>query len=73
MTTVNMRIRLRRDTARNWFVYNPVLLEGEAGFETDTNRLKIGLGGGVAWRDLPYLTSGGGSENGLPSGGSANQ
>jgi len=37
-------IQLRRDTASKWSEIDPVLLEGEVGFETDTNRLKIGDG-----------------------------
>ena len=38
------RIQIRRDTAANWTANNPVLAEGEFGFETDTNVLKIGDG-----------------------------
>lgn len=38
------RFQFRRDTAANWALTNPVLAAGEAGFETDTGRLKIGDG-----------------------------
>jgi predicted DsbA family dithiol-disulfide isomerase len=32
-----------------WTSNNPVLFEGEAGYETDTGKFKIGVGGNVAW------------------------
>jgi len=47
------RIRLRRDTAANWTAANPVLLNGEAGIETDTRRCKVG-DGSTAWSGLGY-------------------
>lgn len=47
------RIRLRRDTAANWMAANPVLLLAEAGWETDTGKLKIG-DGSTAWNSLTY-------------------
>jgi len=47
-------IRLKRGTSSSWRRVNPVLLEGEPGFEKDTNKLKIG-NGDAAWNDLPYL------------------
>lgn len=31
-------IQLRRDTAANWTNANPVLADGELGFETDTKK-----------------------------------
>ena len=48
------RIQLRRDTSANWASANPILLEGEPGYETDTKLRKIG-DGVSAWNDLPYL------------------
>lgn len=48
------RIRLRRDTAANWTSANPVLLNGEVGFETDTRKLKLG-DGTTAWNALLYV------------------
>lgn len=48
------RIRLRRDTAANWTAANPVLLNGEVGFETDTRKLKLG-DGTTAWNTLLYV------------------
>lgn len=46
-------IKLRRGTAAEWADVNPVLAEGEPGFETDTRLLKIG-DGETAWADLDY-------------------
>lgn len=47
------RMQFRRDTAANWTAYNPILLEGELGFELDTDQYK--LGDGIHnWNDLPY-------------------
>ena len=46
-------IKLRRDTAANWTSTNPVLAAGEAGFESDTKKLKIG-DGTTAWSSLTY-------------------
>jgi hypothetical protein len=51
------RILLRRDTLINWNYNEPVLLSGEAGFVTDTGRLKIG-DGQSNWSALPYLNVG---------------
>ena len=48
------RIQLRRDTAARWAEINPVLLEGEVGYETDTKLRKIG-DGVKRWNELGYL------------------
>jgi hypothetical protein len=56
MATTRQRIRFRRDTASNWAAANPVLLSGEAGYETDTGTFKIGNGVG-AWNALPAASS----------------
>ena len=53
-TTLNTRIVLRNDTAANWTSANPTLLLGEAGYETDTQKLKFG-DGTTAWKELPYF------------------
>ena len=45
-----VRIQLRRDTAANWFNANPILLSGELGIETDTNKFKVG--NGTAWNSI---------------------
>ena len=50
----NDLIQIRRDTAANWNSENPTLAPGEIGFETDTNKLKIG-NGSSAWTSLLYM------------------
>ncbi len=51
------QILLRNDIAANWSTNNPVLGTGEAGYETDTGRLKFG-DGATAWNSLAYFTAG---------------
>lgn len=50
-------INLRRDTEANWNRLNPVLSEGEPGFELDTGRLKVG-DGHFRWNTLEYFYPG---------------
>jgi hypothetical protein len=60
------KIQFRRDTASNWTSANPTLSSGEFGFESDTNRFKIG-DGSTAWSSLGYLdgmSTGGGTFTG---------
>ena len=52
--TLNALQKQRRDTASNWTSNNTVLLAGEFGYETDTEKLKIG-DGSTAWQSLDYL------------------
>ena len=47
-------VRLKRGTAEAWSRVNPILLDGEPGYERDTNRIKVG-NGSTAWNDLPYI------------------
>jgi len=47
------RVQIRRDTTLNWTTNDPILLDGEFGYETDTGRYKIGNGVDV-WSDLIY-------------------
>lgn len=47
------RIQLRRGTASQWTTANPTLTAGEAGFETDSGRIKFG-DGTTAWTALAY-------------------
>lgn len=47
-------IQQRRDPAAIWAATNPVLYEGEVGWESDNKRGKLG-DGVTAWNDLPYL------------------
>ena len=53
MATLNTKIVLRNDIAKNWELHNPLLLAGETGVETDTGYFKIG-DGEHNWNDLPY-------------------
>ena len=50
-----VRIQVRRDTASDWSANNPVLAEGEIGFELDTARIKVG-DGVRNWLNLPYTS-----------------
>lgn len=50
------RIQLRRDLSSKWTEINPILMEGEVGFETDTKLRKIG-DGITAWNNLDYLAA----------------
>lgn len=45
-------IFVRRGTAASWTSGNPTLATGEFGLETDTKRLKLGVGS--AWNSTPY-------------------
>lgn len=56
-------IRLRRGTAASWISLDPVLASGEAGFETDTGKLKIG-NGVDEWTALSYIAGEGGGGSG---------
>ena len=49
-------IKLRRDTGANWASVNPVLANGEPGYNTTTNQIKMG-DGTTAWSSLPYLSA----------------
>jgi len=60
-------IQLRRDTSANWGTANPTLLKGEPGFESDTNKLKIG-DGSTAWNALPYIVPTAAPVASVPSG-----
>ena len=53
MTQID-NIQVRRNTAAAAYSSNPTLNAGEVGFETDTNRVKIG-DGSTAWNDLKYI------------------
>lgn len=51
--TQYVRIQLRQDTTENWNSANPILLEGEMGYNTDTKQFKIGNGIN-SWNTLDY-------------------
>ena len=48
------RIQIRRDTSADWTSTNPTLSEGELGYETNTDKFKIG-DGATAWNSLGYV------------------
>ena len=50
----NALIEVRRDTAANWTSANPILANGEPGYETDTKKLNYG-DGSTAWASLAYF------------------
>ena len=47
--------KFRRGTAQEWSIQNPILAQGEPGYETDTGLLKVGNGTSM-WRSLGYFT-----------------
>ena len=53
-TTIRVQMAQRSDTAANWTSANPILLAGELGHESDTDKLKIG-DGITNWNGLTYL------------------
>ena len=48
------RIQIRRDTSADWSSTNPTLSSGELGYETNTDKFKIG-DGVTAWNSLGYV------------------
>jgi len=49
-------LELKRGTAAEWISRNPILAQGELGFESDTGKLKIG-DGITAWISLAYVSA----------------
>jgi hypothetical protein len=56
------RMQQRRGTASQWTSANPVLNAGEMGWESDTNKFKIGDGTNH-WADLDYFIDGNSTAN----------
>lgn len=52
-----IQIQLRRGLASEWTSANPILADGEVGYEKDTRKEKVG-DGVTAWTSLPYKISG---------------
>jgi Major tropism determinant N-terminal domain len=50
---MGQRIKQRRDTAANWNTTNPVLADGELGYDKTSKQYKTG-DGTTAWNSLPY-------------------
>ena len=61
------QIQLRRDTTSNWATIDPILAQGEPGYEIDTGKIKYG-DGVTPWSALPYFSSGGSGGNTTPGG-----
>ena len=59
---ISARVTVRKGTKVQWSLTNPVLLEGEMAWESDTRMLKVG-DGTSAWNQLPFYESGGGGVN----------
>lgn len=51
---IKTTFQLKRGTYTRWLEVNPILKQGEPGFEIDTGRLKIG-DGIRTWSDLLYV------------------
>lgn len=49
--------KFKRGNAATWTKLNPILEDGEPGFELDTGKLKIG-NNITPWNELPYLAGG---------------
>ena len=47
-------LQLKRGKARAWRASNPILLNGEPGYEWDTHKMKVG-DGRTPWHLLPYI------------------
>lgn len=50
------RVLIRRDTSANWASANPVLADGEIGYDTTLDRIKVG-DGASNWSTLPFTTN----------------
>lgn len=48
------QIKLRRDTSANWASSNPILAQGEPGYDITSKRLKIG-DGSTSWNSLAWF------------------
>lgn len=52
-----VQIQVRRGTASEWSTTNPILAQGEPGYEQDTGKLKFG--DGISdWNSLNYFNEG---------------
>ena len=56
-TEILTTFQLKRGTAQRWIEVNPILKQGEPGFEYDTGKLKIG-DGLRHWLELDYINNG---------------
>lgn len=49
--------QFKRDTSTRFYRLNPLLMQGEPAYETDTGRVKVG-DGSSKWRELGYVGGG---------------
>lgn len=56
-TEILTTFQFKRGTAQRWIEVNPILKQGEPGFEYDTGKLKIG-DGIKHWLELDYVNNG---------------
>jgi len=59
---ISARLTVRKGTGTQWQISNPILLDGEMGYASDTRMLKIG-DGETKWNALPFYETGGGGVN----------
>lgn len=55
---LKVQLRVPSNTSAGWGSVNPILLKGEIGWESDTNKIKIG-DGTTPWADLDYVLGSG--------------
>jgi hypothetical protein len=53
-TVIPGRFQVRRDLSTAWTAADPVLADGEIGYEKDTKKMKLG-DGVTRWNLLPYF------------------
>jgi len=63
-------MKVKRATAARWASEDPVLADGEIGYEKDTRKMKLG-DGTSSWTQLSYLTADVSGSSGSSSGGTA--
>jgi hypothetical protein len=61
MAGMEFTFKFRRGSSTEWIDTNPLLADGEPGFELNTGKVKIG-NGADRWNDLPYLAGEGSGE-----------
>ncbi len=59
---MNVAIKLKRDTAANWASANPILEDGQPGYDSTNNQIRIGNGVST-WSALPILAASGSGAN----------
>lgn len=55
MSNILVKMVQRTDTSERWETYNPVLMKGEIGYDTDKKAIKIG-DGVSKWKELSFYS-----------------